>query len=148
MTKEERLEYNRIWRKNNKEKVLKYKSNYRKKNKEKIKEYKDKYYQEHKKEIKEYKKTKAGRACNLVGRYKSADKQANRGKCTLTAQWVINNIFSSKCHYCGETDWTKLGADRIDNDKPHTPDNCVPCCYECNTKRGTKDYEEFLKQIK
>ena len=38
MTKEERLEYNRIWRKNNKEKVLKYKSNYRKKNKEKIKE--------------------------------------------------------------------------------------------------------------
>ena len=89
-----------------------------------------------------------GRASYLVGSYRQSDKLCNRGECTLTPEWIIDNIFTSKCHWCGETDWNKLGCDRIDNDKPHTPDNVNPCCDKCNKKRGTKTYEEFLEIIK
>lgn len=91
-----------------------------------------------------YNKTKYGRALYILNGYKRLDKKYNRGECTLTAQWIIDNIFSKSCHYCGENDWHKLGCDRIDNAKPHTEDNVVSCCEECNTKRGKKSYEEFI----
>lgn len=110
------------------------------------------YYQEHKEEkseyLKQYYETPIGMANRLVNNYKRLDKQYNRGECTLTAQWIIDNIFTKPCHWCKKTNWHKLGCDRIDNDKPHTPDNVIPCCEECNKKRGTKTYEEFLKLIK
>ena len=61
---------------------------------------------------------------------------------------MVENTFNDHCLYCGETDWIKLGLDRIDNSKPHTPDNVVTCCEKCNTKRGNKSYEEFLKEIR
>ena len=89
-----------------------------------------------------------GRAINLVKRYRQSDKQYNRGECTLTAKWMVNNIFSGqKCIFCGESDWTKLGCDRIDNSLPHTPNNVNPCCEKCNTKRGRKEFEKFLLMI-
>ena len=136
----------------NKEAILEQQKQYYQGNKEEITERKKRYYQGNKEAIleqkKQYNKTPMGRAINLVGSYKQSDKDANRGECTLTAQWIIDNIFTSKCHWCGETDWHKLGCDRIDNDKPHTPDNVNPCCDKCNAKRGTKTYEEFLKIIK
>ena len=119
-------------------------------NKEQRIEYGKKYYEEHKEEIsknkKRYNATKFGRAVNICSTYTQADRDRNRGECTLTPQWIVDNIFSQPCHYCGETDWKKLGCDRINNDLPHTPDNVVPCCGECNTKRGTKSYEEFKNE--
>ena len=141
-TEEERKEAKRIsnakWRENNREREI-----------ERVKE----YYQENKEKVleqqKEYNNTPIGRAVTLVSRYKQSDKEANRGKCTLTARWVVDNIFSQPCHYnCGKKGWELIGCDRIDNDLPHIPDNVVPCCEECNKKRGTKTYEEFLKEIK
>lgn len=92
--------------------------------------------------------TKKGRARNLLDGYNHCDKKYNRGKCTLTAQWIIENIFNGqKCVYCGEDDWTKLGCDRKNNDLPHTPENVVCCCKSCNKKKGTKSYEEFKKML-
>ena len=124
---------------------------YAEKHKEELFEYRQQYKKEHKEEIseyqKKYRKTPYGRAYYLITAYKRDDKKNNRDKCTLTPQWVIDNIFSKPCHYCGETDWTKLGCDRIDNSKPHTPDNVVPCCYSCNCKKGVKKYEDYLKEI-
>ena len=111
-------------------------------------DYYAKWYQENKeKKLErqaEYHKTPMGRALYLVGGYQREDKKANRGECTLTSKWVVENIFSKPCHYCGETDWLKIGCDRIDNSLPHTPENVVPCCMDCNRKRGRKSYEEFL----
>ena len=118
-----------------------YNKQYRQDNKEYYAEYMEEY-------MKQYNKTPMGRASNLVGNYRQSDREANRGECTLTAQWIIDNIFPKPCHWCKKTDWTKMGCDRIDNDKPHTPDNVNPCCEECNKKRGTRTYEEFLKLIK
>lgn len=134
--KDKIVEYNAEYYQTNKEKIVEHNTEYRKAHKDKYAEYNAEYY-----------KTPMGRAANLVNRYKTVDKKYNRGECTLTARWVVDNIFTKPCHYCGESDWTKIGCDRIDNSKPHTPDNVVPCCGECNIKRNRKNYEEFKLMI-
>ena len=88
--------------------------------------------------MRQYNKTPIGRAHNLLTAYKQSDKIADRGECTLTAQWIIDNIFTQKCAHCPETDWHKLGCNRIDNALPHTPDNVEPCCEVCNNKQPRK----------
>lgn len=164
MTKEERREYNRKYYQANKEKVLEHQAEYRKANKEKIAEQQAEYYQANKEKIAEYNAeyrkankgkiaeyyaeystTPMGRAVYLLRDYRRNDKKYNRGECTLTPQWIVENIFSQPCHYCGETDWRKIGCDRINNSKPHTEDNVVPCCTECNAKRGTKEFNKFVE---
>lgn len=94
-----------------------------------------------------YSLTQKGRANNLLTSYRRSDKKYNRGECTLTADWIVEHIFNQPCHYCGKTDWKELGCDRIDNSLPHTPDNVVPCCYGCNSKRNQKTYDEFIKLL-
>ena len=165
--RDKKLEYKKQYYQENRDKVSEYRKQYYQENKEKIAEYQIEYqkqhYQDNKDTIlelqkqyrqnnkdaiaerqKQYYQTPNGRASSLVSGYRRADKNANRGECTLTAQWIIDNIFTQPCHYnCGETDWRKMGCDRINNDLPHTMDNVVPCCEECNKKRGTKTYEEF-----
>ena len=91
-------------------------------------------------------------AGRLLRRYRQSDIQYNRGQCTLTAEWIEENIYKKGCLYCNETDWHKLGCDRVDNSKPHTPNNVVPCCKECNQKRQRRKfldyfYERFMDQI-
>lgn len=114
-------ERNTEWRSINKDKVAKYNATYR--------------------------STPEGRAKMLLDGYKYSDNLYNRGECTLTSEWIIEHIFSEPCHYCGKTDWHELGCDRIDNALPHTPENVVPCCYDCNCKKHTTPYEEYLKLI-
>lgn len=137
--KEKHAEYMAKWRKNSN----KYKNWY--------KEYQTKYQASHKTErntyLSEKRKTPKGRAKMLIDSYRREDKKYNRGECTLTADWIVENIFSQPCHYCGKTDWHELGCDRIDNSLPHTPDNVVPCCKHCNDKRGVMGYYEFIKRI-
>lgn len=130
--KEKILERNRGWKGKNPN----YMSEYREEHKDEISDY-QKYYS----------KTKRGRANNLLSSYRYNDKIHNRGECTLTAEWIVENIFSKSCRYCHKSDWSKLGCDRIDNSKPHTPENVVPCCDECNSKRGSTPYEEYLEKI-
>lgn len=154
------------YRQNNKEKIAEYQAEYRSSHKDEKAAYATEYYQQHMDKIAEYnaeyylknkekiteynaeyRSTPKGRANHLLIGYKQKDKKYNRGECTLTADWIVKNIFSQRCHYCGETDWMKLGCDRIDNTKPHTPDNVVPCCKACNDKKHTTPYEEYLEQI-
>jgi hypothetical protein len=90
--------------------------------------------------------TKEGRAYDLAKRYRALD--AEKGFDTsnnITAQWIIDNIFTQKCIYCGDADWKHLGADRIDNSKPHTPDNVVCACGICNGQRkDSYSMEDFI----
>ena len=134
--KEAKKEYLKQYKEDNKEYLREQRKQYNIDNKEQKKQYN-----------KQYNKTPMGRASNILTSYRQLDKKYNRGECTLTAKWMVENIFSKPCHYCGETDWTKIGCDRIDNSKPHTPDNVVPCCKNCNNKRQKKDYEEFIKEM-
>ena len=135
--KEKELQYIKKYAEEHKDEIAEWQKQYRLNNADKLKKYKIEYYG------KMY-----GRALRLAYHYKAEDEKHNRGESTLTPEWIIENIFNGqKCHYCNETDWRKLGCDRINNDLPHTPDNVVPCCKECNKKRGTKSYEEFKKML-
>lgn len=107
---------------------------YRKKNKDKILSQKKERYN-----------TQKGRSICLINNYRNDDK--DRGFETsvdFDYNWLIEHIFT-KCIYCGETDWHKLGCDRIDNNKPHSKDNVVPCCKKCNDERRRQDFENFYK---
>lgn len=133
--KEQISEYQKEYQKLNKERILEQMKEYRQANKERISEY-----------IKEYRSTPIGRATNIV----NANNHKDRAKGfdisnNVDRLWVVENIFSGqKCIYCGDSDWTHLGCDRIDNAKPHTPDNVVCCCSECNEERSDKfTVEEF-----
>lgn len=169
MTKKEYIErYGEEWYKEYLEKkkkyyqenignIKEYKKQYYKDNAEHIKEqkrifYKDnidyfkQYYKDNTEYFKQYQHTKIGRANSLVQAYKQIDKRKNRGECTLTSDWIVENIFNSKCVYCGETDWKKLGCDRIDNSLPHTQDNVVCSCWDCNNERKSMSFEEFTQK--
>lgn len=93
---------------------------------------------------KEHYNTIEGRAYSLVNRYKNSDIEMGRGNGTLTPDQLIK-LWNDGCYWCGETDWHKLGADRIDNSKPHTLENCVCCCNKCNNERQKKPFEVFKK---
>jgi hypothetical protein len=111
------------------------------KDKEKNKEYNRLYYLEHKDKLlpkkteyqKEYSKTQMGRAQKQYRQYKFMDKRNGFGDVIdFDAKWIVENIYTQKCKYCDETDWHKLGCNRIDNSKPHTKDNVEPCCFYHN----------------
>lgn len=68
-------------------------------------------------------------------------------KVDFDGQWIVDNIYSKGCIYCGETDWRKLGCDRKNNSKPHTKDNIVPCCKRCNTIKSNKFTVDEMKEI-
>ena len=116
---------------------IKYWKKYREKNKEKIMKQKKERYS-----------TPKGRAMCQINNYKRKDKKYNRGEIDIDYQWIIDNIYSKHCIYCGEYDWSKLGCDRIDNSKPHTKDNVIPCCKQCNDERKSKEFIDFyLKKL-
>ena len=132
--------------------ILKHNRENYNKRKEVWKETRTNYYNSHKDYFDNhnvsYYNSKEGRARNLLHSYQQNDIKYNRGECTLTYDWIVENIFSSSCTYCGETDYLKLGCDRIDNSKPHTPENVVCSCKKCNLKRKNKDFTTFLQDSK
>lgn len=91
---------------------------------------------------KRYRAKKIGRAKSLIYGYRREDRKYNRGECELTEQQLIN-LWDNGCFWCGETDWHKLGVDRIDNSKPHKIDNVVCSCWNCNNERQKKEFEDF-----
>lgn len=117
-------EYHREWWKKNKEKIYEVKKQWIKNNPERW------------------------RASSLLNAYRQSDKINNRGECTLTIDWIIENIFSKHCSHCDESDWTKIGCNRIDNSKPHTPDNVEPCCFKCNMKLINNKRDNFGRFVK
>lgn len=162
LTDEERelrkKEYYAKWYQENKEKKAEQNAKRYQKNRDKILEqnakwraenpdYYAKWREENPDYQKEYYKTPMGRAVHIAAAYDRDDEKYNRGKCTLTPVWIVYNIFPMPCHYCGAMGWEIMGCDRVDNSKPHTPDNVVPCCAKCNRKRHLKSYEEFKKEM-
>jgi len=157
--KEKRREQKRLWYQKHKSQVSEYNKEYSKKyreeNRDLLLEKKREYYskQEHiderNKYMEKYNQTQIGRAANLASSYHQMDKKSNVGETTITKEWIVDNIFTKSCVYCGEKDWEKLGCDRIDNKLPHTPTNVVPCCGKCNVKKGkTLTYDEYMKKVR
>lgn len=84
------------------------------------------------------------RASKLLSSYKLKDYKRNRFF-NLDKNWLITNILTSRCIYCGDTE--NLGCDRIDNELGHTYENVVPCCYSCNCARNNNFTFEEMKAI-
>lgn len=130
------------------------KKQYYTEHREKINTRQRQYNAAHKKEIaeqmKQHRTTPIGRANCLTGRYRQTDKQ--KGFLNIDNQvdsnFILNNIFTKSCIYCGESDWKKLGCDRIDNSKPHTIDNVVCSCWDCNHERNAMNFDEFMAMKK
>lgn len=161
--KERILSDRKKYRESNKEKVYATNKKWREENSEYINEKNKQYYLDNKERLLEYRKcnydstkqkewwsqysrTKDGRANHHISHYSYEDRKRNRGECTLSKGWIIEHIFNSKCIYCGDSDWTHLGCDRINNDLPHTQENCVCSCGICNVERQLKkmSVEEFI----
>lgn len=86
------------------------------------------------------------RAKILLASYNRNDENHKRGNGNLTPEWIADNIFTKPCVHCGESDWTKLGCNRINNDLPHTIDNVEPCCFDCNMRLAGDDKSKLVYQ--
>lgn len=136
-------------------KIKEYSKQYHRNHREELIEYHKRYYQNHREKYSEYRteygkqyyQTQYGRAAHLLYAYRQMD-ELKGVETDLTPEWVIENIFKSKCYYCEEADWTKLGTDRIDNTKGHTMDNCICACGKCNVERGDRYSVEEFKRYK
>lgn len=100
---------------------------------------------------KRYYGTINGYCHRLLHNYIVADKKQGRIVDELPSNYVtlefLTKAIQQACFYnCGETDWHNMGIDRLDNSKPHTIDNVVPCCTKCNRERGTIPFEEFCSK--
>jgi len=149
-----------------KEAKKEYNKKYRAEHKEYYQEYMKKWEQDHKEERKAYQKARgdyystlnkqrrasAGRRANALSqdyRYADTDRGFDASQ-NVDGPWIEENIFATKCIYCGDGRWEHLGCDRIDNSKPHTADNVVCSCGICNVEReGRKmSVAEFVEYRK
>ena len=155
--KKRKQEYDKEYRKRKKEKIAEYKHNYYLEHKEEKQEY-DKRYRtnttEHRKKIKaawnkkhkektskynkEYYATLTGLAKRRRNHYLAEDKYYGHDSAlTVSAEWIEENILRGhSCIYCGDSEPSHLGCDRIDNEKGHSEDNIVCACPICNWERS------------
>lgn len=75
---------------------------------------------------------KRDKVSKMISSYKCSDKKKGL-LCDLSIEWVLDNVISKVCTYCGTT--INIGCDRIDNTKGHTKSNVIPACYTCNMIR-------------
>lgn len=128
------------WQKENRDKVNAWNREQRRKNICRYRNYQKEW---------EKKNPQKARALNLVNTYNCSDRRRGYDtKNNVTYIWIMENIFTSSCFYCGDSDWEHLGCDRIDNTKPHTPDNCVCACGICNIERNDRCTVEEFKQYR
>lgn len=80
----------------------------------------------------------------LISSYRQTDRKAGL-ESNVTEEWFEENIKNKPCTYCTST--KIVGCDRVDNNRGHTTDNCIPCCHECNLTRGRRYSFEEMKQL-
>lgn len=100
----------------------------------------------HSKTPKDYTETNSRtKASKMISSYRKKDQKNGVSICDITIDWMIDNILTKPCVYCGDT--YRVGCDRLDNSKGHTIDNVVPCCYECNCARNNNFSHQEMKII-
>lgn len=89
------------------------------------------------------------RASRMLSVYKYQDRKYNRAGRPedYPDKYEVAELIQKPCIWCGETDWRKMGLDRIDNTEGHIRDNVEPCCRACNLKRQQRTFEEFRDMI-
>lgn len=148
-------EYYKQYYIDNKEKILSRTKQYKIDNKDKVAKHSKTHYEKYKERDKEknnnrnkeFYNTLRGRCWHISHAYQQKDtKRFGTSEYTVTTEQMQEMIETHPCcFYCGCEDISQLGLDRIDNNKPHTVDNCVVCCGKCNIERNTMPFEEFKK---
>lgn len=88
-------------------------------------------------------------AVNVINDLKS--KARKRGLAWNLDPVIAYKLITSECTYCPFIpNWPnkRVGIDRVDNHLGYTEDNCVPCCFTCNSAKGDKTIEEFISWVK
>lgn len=75
------------------------------------------------------------RVIKLLNTYRHFDKTWKLDN-DLDFDWFMENIEGKPCSHCGCGG--PMGADRRDNHRGHTKDNCQPSCLPCNSKVGAR----------
>ena len=109
-----------------------------------------------------YKKELLREIDKKIASYKNQDINKNKyNNNNITQEQVIEQLVTSKlkCYYCKHNmlifynkvrDIEQWTLDRINNDLPHSEENVVVCCLQCNLQRRCQNKEKFLftKQLK
>lgn len=85
------------------------------------------------------------KASKMISSYRIKDRKNNLQETDIDIDWMIDNIITKPCIYCGDTH--RIGCDRIYNNIGHLKSNVVPCCVECNTARNNYFSSEEMKII-
>jgi 5-methylcytosine-specific restriction endonuclease McrA len=131
---------NKAYREANREKLNAESKAYRETNREKVKAQNKAYYEVNREKIKAYRKTPRARFLRM------RDGAKRRGIEFLLTEEQAVEMIKKPCTYCGKP--KSSGIDRIDSNGIYTIENCEPCCWTCNSRKGTKSKEVFLQEIK
>lgn len=82
-----------------------------------------------------------------------------RGLQFLLSRDTFRQLTTSNCHYCdlvpstvekkaALSNYTYNGIDRVDNEIGYVAGNCVPCCFPCNSAKGTMSSHDFFSLIR
>lgn len=94
----------------------------------------------------------------IFSNYKYNAKNKNQ-EFALEKEYFMELLFKN-CFYCGRAPFLLLqhnksrgeviynGIDRKNNDIGYLKDNCVTCCFECNARKSSIDFEKFIQWIK
>ena len=94
--------------------------------------------------------------------YRNYKRQAPERGLSFTLNFEqFKKLTSGKCHYCGDKPHYKAkphkysnggyvynGIDRVDNNIGYEMDNCVSCCFVCNSMKKAYSYDKFTEHIK
>ena len=147
--REERLRKQKEYNEEHKEQIRAYQKEYKANHKEERRDWERQNYQKNRERTRRYYRdwyrTKEGKATHLARFYKWDDRKKGH-ECDLTSEFILNEILSKPCFYCGETDWHKIGMDRVINSLGHLQNNVVPCCCSCNASRKDTPFFEFVEK--
>lgn len=87
---------------------------------------------------------------NLPNVYKNYVKSANKRGYSMNLDYdYFIDLVTMPCYYCDYyLEEHVNGIDRVNNSKPYTKENCVPCCEICNRIKYTYHPMFFLEKSK
>lgn len=148
-SKEEQKRYDAAYYQKNKIKIKARKVDYHVENRDKINAYIAGYHDDLRKCVEDYIRMgeildlkKWNQWCNNTIR--NGGKQHKKPYSDDFTNDIIFDMLKNGCFYCGNLATT---IDRFDSSiKAHTVDNCIGCCYACNSSKGAADPTTFIKK--
>lgn len=62
----------------------------------------------------------------------------------------LEELYGMPCFYCGDCPLPdkSFGIDRMHNASGYVFDNCVPCCWPCNSAKHVSNFDDFILRAK